>query len=190
MSNIVHHPWKIGAGGRKVASHPGGAHVATLVCGCGVREEIRFKSLASGDVMDRKFRQRGWRLDPSKCAGCQARPKRGMTMAAQAAPTPAAIKAQAKMFNLLGAHFNAEAGTYGGGYSDAKIAEEVGFSPDLIAAFRDEAFGPLKEPPEIAALARDIEALTQMLDEAVTPIKSELSQLRTRLAEVRRKFPA
>lgn len=105
-------------------------------------------------------------------------------------PSPAAIKGQALMFRLLTEHFDAESGTYTPGWSDAKVATDAHLSLDHVSALRDELFGPLKEPPELAKLAADIEALAGLIDEAVAPIKSELAQMRQRLADVRRRFPA
>jgi hypothetical protein len=184
----VHHPYVVGKKGRSIRGAPGGHQLATLVCACGATHDIRFRQLAGSDQIDRKFRQAGWRLDPAVCPGCTSS-RESKTMAAPI-PTAAAIKAQAKMFHLIQTHFDAENGCYGGGWSDAKIAADVGLSSDTIAAFRVEAFGPLKEPPEVARLTSDIAALEQLFNEAMAPIQSELIQLRTRVAEVRRKFAA
>jgi hypothetical protein len=105
-----------------------------------------------------------------------------------AAPSPAAIAAQAKMFGLIQTHFDAETGTYGQGYSDAKIAEECRLSVDLVAAVRKQTFGDLKVPAEVAQLTADLDALESLLEESIAPIRSELATLRTRVRECCKKF--
>jgi hypothetical protein len=190
------HPWKVETHGRSVKGKEGGGIVATLACehrDCSTTETIPFRQLCGSVDMDRKFQQRGWAVDPAKCPAHNRRnhqtPKE--TPVATAAKTsPAAIAAQARMFGLLQTHFDVERGCYGGGYSDAKIADECGLAPDLVAGVRAQAFGDLKEPAEIAQLASDIEALSALIDEQVAPLRTELANLRSKLAEVRRKFAA
>jgi hypothetical protein len=89
----------------------------------------------------------------------------------------------------------------GGGTATRKSPTKTGVSPALVTAIRDEAFGPLKEPPEIAALSGEIAALEQRLlseaaelrrfvDATIEPIKTELGGLKERHAQFRRTFAA
>lgn len=184
------HPWNTGRHGRAVRSVEGGGIEATLTCGkCEATETIRFRQLAGSAEMDRKFILKGWAVDPAKCPEHNRRhhPRKDPLTVASS-PSPSAIAAQAKMFGLLQNHFDVENGCYGSGYSDAKIAAETGLAIDLVKAIREQAFGPLREPPEIAQLATDIEALAGLIDETVAPLKTELAGLRSKLAELRRKF--
>lgn len=92
-------------------------------------------------------------------------------------PTPGAIKAQAKMFSLLSLHFSPDDGKFAKGWSDKKISEETGLAPDLVAQFRIEAFGDLKEPAEISALRSDIAALETLVVEQIASLRGELAKV-------------
>ena len=184
------HPWKIGTGGRAIRSVERGHQIATLTCGCGATKDIRFRELAGADQIDQKFRRAGWLLDPSKCQAC-AHPPKAKETTLSATPSPAAIRSQATMFRLISDHFDVEAGRYAEGWSDDKIAKDTGLSAQTVAAFRTEAFGAIKEPAEIAALAADIATFDGMLVEAagtVEGLKTELAAMKQRLAELRRKY--
>lgn len=189
------HPWTTGRHGRHVNRGEGGV-VATLTCSrCPTTEAITFRLLADSDVMDRKFAQKGWATDPARCPAHNRRnhqPRKDpapMTETATfASPTPAAIAAQAKMFGLLQTHFDPDAGTYSGGYSDQKIAEECRLAVDLVAGVRKQAFGDLKVPAEVGQLLADIAALESLLSESVEPIRSELASLKRRVTECCKKF--
>jgi hypothetical protein len=194
------HPWKDGKHGRSIKTQQGGAIVATLTCSrCPAAHTIRFRQLCGQSDMDRKFIQQGWDVDPAKCPDHNRRnhtaketkpvPDSATAPAPTfAAPTPAAIAAQAKMFGLLQTHFDPETGVYGSGYTDAKIAEECRLSVDLVVGVRKATFGELKVPTEVAQLTADIEALEAMFNEAVAPIQSELVALKRRVNECCRKF--
>lgn len=191
------HLYRDEVGGRSVTTRPEGQSghsiVARLRCltrGCRRTGEVKVRKLCGPDELDRKFRQQRWDLDPCKCPACKAPKQAPPQEEEMAQPTPKAVMAQARMFNLISTHFDAESGCYGGGYSDAKIAEETGLATDLVAAVRAETFGPLKVPPELQKLTDDIAALEGLLDEALTPIRTELANLKTRVAEARRKFAA
>lgn len=92
-------------------------------------------------------------------------------------PTPGAIKAQAKMFNLLSLHFNPDEGRYAKGWSDKKVADDTGMAADLVASFRVEAFGELKEPAEVSALRSEISALENLVVEQIASLRTELAKV-------------
>lgn len=194
--STMQHPWKDGRHGRAMKTQEGGAVLATLSCSrCLATDQIRFRQLCGSDDMDRKFAQKGWAVDPAKCPEHNRRnhqPRKDNKMPDSAtkfaSPTPAAIAAQAKMFGLLQTHFDPDTGTYGGGYSDAKIAEECRLSVDLVAGVRTQAFGELKVPNEVAQLVADMDALEQLLTEVVAPIQTELATLKNRVRECCKKF--
>lgn len=195
--SATHHPWTIGKHGRSARSEQGGGVVTVLTCSrCPATETIRFRQLADSEAIDRKFAQKGWAVDPARCPAHNRRnhqtKKDTASMATEAptfaAPTPAAIAAQAKMFGLLQTHFDPDTGVYGSGYSDQKIADECRLALDLVTGVRRQAFGELKVPSEVAQLTADIEALEGLLEEATVPIRSELASLKRRVAECCKKF--
>ena len=105
-------------------------------------------------------------------------------MTSSAKPSPAAMKAQVAMFQLLSDHFDADTGRYGAGWDDKRVGIETGLAPDVVAEFRKAGFGDLKELPEIASLRTDINALEQLAREQNGALMQEVAGLRARLAKV------
>lgn len=183
------HPWRVGRQGRSFASTQDGLR-ATLTCKCGNSETINFKALAAAEAMDNKFKQRGWRLDPAKGPCCINTGKDNL-MASQ--PSPAAVAAQAKMFKLLSQHFDTDRGLFADGWSDQKVAEDCGLSVGNVTAVRNAAFGELQEPPEIAQLTSDINALEELLggcEAGMTAMRSELDRIKAQHSGLKKKFAA
>lgn len=88
-------------------------------------------------------------------------------------PSPNALpdfKRQRKLFELLDAHFSN--GQYLAGYDDKRIAAETGFAPEYVAKARIDAFGELRQDPEI------------------DKIKSDLTDLETMVTDLRTRFDA
>lgn len=142
------------------------------------------RSDATPRQIDDKYRRAGWKLDPHTCPDCQqpAAKEKGMTSSAK--PSPAAMKAQVAMFQLLSDHFDADTGRYGDGWHDKRVGTETGLAPDVVAEFRKAGFGDLKESPEVASLRTDINALEQLAREQNGALMQEVAGLRARLAKV------
>lgn len=102
----------------------------------------------------------------------------GATVSAQAG------LAQAKVFKLLVAQFDEEAGRYRNGYTDDRVAKETGCALVFVQQCRKECFGELKEDPAIAELRNDIGALEGMIAETTAQLQQELAQLKAKLARV------
>lgn len=185
------HSWVHGYGKRQLRSEPGGRIVATMACskaGCTNTKEVRFKALPGPEVIDRKYTTAGWKLDPARCPE-HTRRRKEPPMATK--PSPDAIKAQVQMVRLLTDYFDTETGRYLDPWSDKKIAEQTGMSEAAVAEYREAGFGPLKEPAEVEQLRSDIkalEALTTDLEGSLAGIKSELTSMKSKLADISKKF--
>lgn len=103
---------------------------------------------------------------------------------ATTAPSDAAVKQQARCFNLLGQHFDPDKGRYAKGWSDKKIAEEVSLSSAVVATLRIDCFGDLKESPEASEIRADINALDTLCKESFAQFQQEIAALRSRLAGI------
>lgn len=175
------HSYREGKRGRSIASRPGvgGQSItANLTCSsCPKNGSIGLRVMMPPEQIDQKFKQAGWRLDPHRCPDCirKAAQSKGKPMASN--PSPAAVKAQAKMFSLLSQHFTPDDGRYAKGWSDKKIADETGVSVEMVAAVRSEAFGELKEPSEIQALRQEITALEGLVSEQIATLRTELAKV-------------
>lgn len=175
------HSYREGKRGRSIVSRPGvGGQTITanLECAsCPKNGTIGLRVMMPPDQIDQKFKQAGWRLDPHRCPDCtrKAAQSKGNPMASN--PSPAAVKAQAKMFSMLAQHFTPDDGRYAKGWSDKKISDETGVSVEMVAAVRSEAFGELKEPSEISALRQEITALEGLVTEQIASLRSELAKV-------------
>lgn len=175
------HSYRTELRGRSLTAKPGVAGTsisAHLTCSrCGKVGDLKCRAILPDEQIDRKFRQSGWRLDPAVCPDCirQSKEERAADMASNV--SPAAMKAQAAMFQYLQTAFDVETGRYGKGWSDKVIADKTGLSVEHVAAFRAAAFGELKDAPEIVALRADIAALENLVTEQVAHLRSELARI-------------
>lgn len=71
-------------------------------------------------------------------------------------PSPRVLR---PIFALLDEHFDEPSHRYREGWSDEKIAKEVGTTRDLVVKMRRESYGELADDPRIAALREEIELL-------------------------------
>lgn len=116
---------------------------------------------------------------------------------APAVPTHDARAARREAWEWLNEGFDPEAGRFKPGINDATIAKETGLSEEAIAAIRDENFGPLKEPEEIAELRKELGELEADMQKALgemTEIANGVSRMgerimafNTRLSDLSRK---
>jgi hypothetical protein len=145
---------------RELRSGSMGKPEVQIVCDCGRTDAIRLNGNLSTAAAAHKFRNRGWQVDPggtkATCRRCKTMKKTGSD-----APSPAARRALAQANRLLLEHFDVEAGLYAEGWSDAKVAETVKLSEDAVADWREDGFGPLAVPPEIARIEADIKKLRE-----------------------------
>jgi hypothetical protein len=175
------HAYRDGRHGRSIRTSSGvsGITIAALLqCSrCPKVGDLNCRSMMPVDQMDQKFRQAGWTLDPHVCPDCirQSKEKRTAAMASNA--SPAAMKAQAAMFQHLTAHFDPDAGRYAKGWSDKVIADKTGLSVEHVAAFRVAAFGELKDSPEIVSLRAEIAALENLVTEQVAHLRGEIARI-------------
>jgi hypothetical protein len=215
MGKRGHHPiafthgFNIGEGSRRIYKGMVGGVMrnhAEIVCSkCDAADVILMKAILPEDVIGKKFRQKGWDLEPDTCPACVAArrepttEKEEDTMAEVASnvtpltppmPSKDSIRAQARLMRLLTDFFDGDAGAYINDYSDERVAKEVGLSLSVVEAFRREAFGDLKEPKELQAIKDDVTMLEMRIEEEFAGLTksfaAEFGKLRTRLAELER----
>lgn len=68
------HAYKAGLGGRSIhidkATRQKNAHLICSMPGCGKIGEVHLRTVLPVDVLDKKFHQQGWELDPHICPEC------------------------------------------------------------------------------------------------------------------------
>lgn len=92
---------------------------------------------------------------------------------------------------LIEEKFDVGGGFYRDGYTDKKVADETGVAEHFVTKRREEDFGPMKEPPEIARARNELDALTKRVKElethcakVVEGMVSDIAAHRQRLANL------
>lgn len=150
-----------------------GAMIAHIECAqCGAHDRWRLSALPEPDIIRRHFSVRGWSIKRKPtCPQCkikkEAKPVNNIAKIepkpAVQLPTPDARAQRREAHGLIELSFDIGKGCYKEGYSDAKIAAETGASLAWVKQRREEEFGPLKQPDEIAQLRADIETIAAQL---------------------------
>lgn len=210
------HTYKLGLRGRAFKIDPAsGQKAATICCSlCDAVGVLPLHSLMPPEIIDKKFVQKGWELDPNTCPDCVVKRERAKAAAKAAkkeqrimnavtntkpagalADNPAlkAVsvdlhKATAKMHQLLAINFDSDEGRYAEGWDDERIAKESGMSPAHVTEVRNVAYGELKEPEEITSLRNDIKALHDLINETLITAQKEVNALNNRIAEITKKL--
>lgn len=95
-------------------------------------------------------------------------------------PSPASVEARAakrQVISWLDEGFDVEAGRFKEDVNDASIAKETGLSEAQVKALREDLYGPLKEPKEIADLRDDITRLAGQQEASNRAIQAALEKL-------------
>lgn len=150
-----------------------GAMVAHVECvQCGAHDRWRLTSLPEPDIVRRHFSVRGWSIKRKAiCPQCktkkEAKPVNNITKiepkSSAQLPTPDARAQRREAHGLIELSFDIAKGCYKEGYSDARIATETGAALAWVKQRREEEFGPLKQPAEIAQLSEEIETIAAQL---------------------------
>lgn len=201
------HTYKEGARGRSLLTDPrAGTRSARIICSeCGEVGSVNITTLPPPEMMDKKFVQKGWELDPNVCPTCVVKRKKAKAAAKKEQtkmttmtkpngtlsndPVLKAVsadthKATAKMHQLLSLHFDADEGRFAEGWSDERISKESGISLIHVTEVRNIAYGELKEPEEITALRNEIKSLNELIGETLVTAQKEVNALNKRVAEI------
>lgn len=210
------HTYKLGLRGRSFKIEPTtGQKAANICCSlCDAVGVLPLHSLMPPEIIDKKFVQKGWELDPNTCPDCVVKRERAKAAAKAArkeqknmnavtntkpagalADNPAlkAVsadlhKATAKMHQLLAINFDADEGRFAEGWDDERIAKESGISATHVTEVRNVAYGELKEPEEVTALRNDIKALHDLINETLLTAQKEVNALNNRVVEITKKL--
>lgn len=202
------HTYKQGARGRSIHVDPrGGTRFARMICAeCGEVGNVNFTSLPPPELLDKKFVQKGWELDPNTCPSCIIKRKTAKALAKKEQKTMTTThtkpngtladnpvlkavsadthKATAKMHQLLSLHFDIDEGKYAEGWNDERVSKESGISTIHITEVRNIAYGEIKEPEEITLLRNEIKSLNDLIGETLVAAQKEVNVLNKRVAEL------
>lgn len=136
----------------------GGVEFARALCSqCGAHTEWAFPTRMPPEGIKRHFIQTGWLLrNRVTCPDCTTNKKEKKPMATppqkntEIAPSFDAKAARRDAHDLIAISFDIQSGQYRDDYSDDRIAKETGLSVEWVKQRREDEFGPLKEPCELA----------------------------------------
>lgn len=201
------HTYKDGARGRSIYTDPrGGLRCGRISCSeCGEIGSVNFNNLPPPEMLDKKFVQKGWELDPHVCPTCVIKRKQAKAAAKKEQQNMNAVtkvtgtlsdnpvlkavsadthKATAKMHQLLSLHFDPDGGRYEDGWNDERISKDSGISLTHVTEVRNIAYGELKEPEEITKLRNDIKSLNELISETLVAAQKEVNALNKRVSEI------
>ena len=209
-------------------------HGFIISCGkCGEVDYVRSQPHHRSDnpALVRKFQRAGWSVGQTagadRCPDCAATsvkpaspPLRSapevlpmakptadpMPSAPPTLPTPAASEKIAEVYMQLVTAYDGVNRCYRAGWSDDRIAREIGVAVGLVAARRESDFGPVIVDSFAADLGADVEALAgslalvvktaeglataaAALTRAGTQLTQQVERLRQRAAEARERAP-
>lgn len=140
----------------------GARSVQRIVCSsCGEWDRNTWGEQAADERLVAFFRRRGWTVDEKRgshvCKACAAKAtskkreeeaRKRMEKVVQMSPPPSPDSALAKkiMSDLLFEHYDMSARDYKPGWTDARIAKEVGLSEVFVAQRRAADYGPISPP--------------------------------------------
>lgn len=200
------HTYRANLRGRSLYMDPRSkARCGRITCGeCGEEGSVNFTNLPPPEMLDKKFVQKGWELDPNVCPTCVIKRKKAKAAAKKEQqkmnttktnstlsdnPVLKAVsadthKATAKMHQLLSLHFDADDGRFAEGWDDERISKESGISVTHVTEVRNIAYGELKEPEEITLLRKDIKSLNDLISETLIAAQKEVNALNKRVADI------
>jgi AraC-like DNA-binding protein len=155
-----------------------------VVCAkCNAASDHGWGAETSPSIMVSNLRRAGWiigrRKDPI-CPNCQKQEKTmtKSTTAAQIGPDPRIAR---KIYNKLDEYFDENTRRYSSGWSDEKIAKEIGASPDLVARIRRDAYGELAEDPAITQIKDEFGYVRLEFEEAMAALSKQFNEKLSRL---------
>lgn len=190
----------------------GVASILSLYCDhCTKRmDALTMKSRGDPEQLAKRLNAIGWRLGRRLACPTHRNERKEHSMPNDTAPpvaydieqpalvlaaTEKAKRAKRECISILEDVFNVEKGCYSTGESDETVGRTVNLAPAAVAKIREEFFGPIKRPPELAELFAAIEDATARMTEwqgnvnkEAASYDSELANLRGRVETVARRY--
>lgn len=183
--------------GNDVSVGPHGLSVLIPCKGpCGGVVTFATPKIMSPEGLRRKLEVEGWRIDRRRhCPKCNAaRPhkeEKPVTDKAQlassaapralsvvptpppaVAPTDAARAVRRAVIQWLEEAYNVERQAYQAGVTDDSIAKETGAALALVKQLREENYGPLAVPPELAELVEELRTIRREVGDMETKLSA------------------
>jgi len=170
------------------AAMTGSRYTFNLICAqCGAKSTITDSRRLPPEAVCSRFHRQGWVTGGRPmCPSCASskRPRlvidnlkfvEAEEMSAEkviedAATSEAAKKAKRLIYFALEDYYDDVAKRYKDGRSDKSVAAEIGVAEAFVKKIREEDFGPLSEPDEVAKLRADLSALSSEIGKLTTKL--------------------
>lgn len=103
-------------------------------------------------------------------------------------PTDKAKRAKRETVLLLDEVFDVAKGCFKGGESDESVAKTVGLATEAVVKIREDMFGPLKTPPELAGFIEELNAMKVVVNDLnreqagkIVAIEDKMDAMRKRI---------
>ena len=170
-----------------------------IPCARGHRVDFYINKKLPPEMVAKKMMEKGWTVGSRiLCPKHSRKPKKAandappqheeeeiMVTPAPAAPPPpsptmAAREARRLAIAGLDEGYDITNERYKSGWSDKRIADECGIGEAAVAKLREDMYGPLGEPAELAAMRAELGALTEKVQTALAGFEKEFGALRGR----------
>lgn len=172
-------------------------HGFRITCaGCGTCRTVNGQSMGNklaAQMLAKKFRVEGWivgtRAEDDRCPDCVRKDERKRALAnirvvptaetAPAADPPREMSRDEKrlIFGKLNEVFLDETRGYDAGWSDKRVAEDLGVPRAWVAAVRDENFGPDNSSDEAHQVVAEAKAGVEKMADAAAGLRKDADAL-------------
>lgn len=184
---------RLGIGGEVSFSTARVGQTLHLPCGKGRDAHIVDVFVKPGqnpDAIAKKLLNEGWTLGHSLTCPehrrkserpCQTGKQHMEKIETQAKPSDAARKAHRMLMMALEDYYDEAEKQYRGGYSDSKLAAEIGCSEQHVKETREQYFGPLATPSDISEIRASLDILRSEASQMAASVAKSVESLSQRL---------
>lgn len=179
---------------RGIIARPSGRGVILEIpCTAGHTVEHHLDKMLPPDAMPRQLAQRGWIIARRK-ATCpeHAQKEKPMPEPAAIAPekeaTPDAKRVHRAVMEALMSVYDDDGKRYSSGYTDARVAEETGAALAYVQKVREDYFGPIAEPAEVAAFREELATVRRQADKLESDAKAVATGIRATVDDLSAKL--
>lgn len=161
------------------------ANGVTANCECGAALEVKFARNRLPPVAIRqKVINHGWRIGRKSaiCTRCQTKEPEMPEVTAiplpSTAQTPDARKVHRAVMGWLEQAYDEAKNCYTQGFSDKQIADETGAAVEYVAKCREDYFGPIAVPSDLARLREELIETHGLIQREIDSHAAGLTRLR------------
>lgn len=139
---------------------------------CGGHQDWKSDRLYEPSAAVKRAKSQGWRIAKRiVCPTCQTHKEKPIMNASvtplKSAQTPDVRQQRRDAHTMIELYYDLASSTYKDRYSDEKIAKETGLPKEWVAKRREDEFGPIKEPNDLAVIRQEVATAKGVWEQAV-----------------------